>query len=278
MVDIQAMFHQVKVAEEHVDFLRFLWWPEGDLDLDLAEHYEHKSKNLCELDLDRYKLPLERALGLQWCIETETFKFKLKVKEQPHTKQGMLSVISSIYDPLRLVAPLLLPAKLLLQDLCRKKYNWDDLIPPSYQQKWNKWQTDLEKLADFKINRCIKPEDFGKISSAQMCHFSDASENGYGTVTYLRMQNIKNMVHVTFLFGKARVAPLKHVTIPHLELTAAVVAVQVDKMLQSELELPLKPSNFWTDSTSVLKYIKNEDKRFQTFVANRVERVALVPK
>lgn len=76
---------------------------------------EHKSQNLFELDLDRDKLPIERALGLQWCIETDTFKFQLKVKEQPHTKCRMLSVISSINDPLEFLAPLILPAKLVHQ-------------------------------------------------------------------------------------------------------------------------------------------------------------------
>lgn len=364
MADIQAMFHQVKVAEEHVNFLRFLWWPEGNLEQDLVEHRmtvhlfgavsspscacfalrktaednktsfpvevidtinrnfymddllkslpsgkdavsmvknliavcsrggfnltkwistsrevlqsipeAHKSKNLCELDLDRDKLPMERALGLQWCIETDTFKFKLKVKQQPHTKRGMLSVISSVYDPLGFLAPLILPAKLLLQELHRMKCDWDDPIPQTFQHKWNKWLTDLEKVADFKVNRCIKPKGFGRIVSAQLHHFSDASENGYGTATYLRMQNIEEMVHVAFLFGKARVTPLKPITIPRLELTAAVVAVRVDKMLQSELQLPLKKSNFWTDSTSVIKYINNEDRRFQTFVANRVSTI-----
>lgn len=168
---------------------------------------------------------------MQWCIETDTFEFKLKVKEQPPTKRSMLSVISSVYDPLGFLAPLILPAKLLLQELCRKKCDWDDLIPQAFQQKWNKWLTDLEKVAEFKVNRCIKPKRFGRIASAQLHHFSDASENGYGTATYLRMENMEKMVHVAFLFGKARVAPLKPVTIPRLELTAAVVAVRVDKML-----------------------------------------------
>ena len=87
------------------------------------------------------------------------------------------------------------------------------------------------------------------------------------------MENTEKVIHVAFLFGKARVAPLKPVTIPRLELTAAVVAVRVDKMLQAELQLPLRKSVFWTDSTSVLKYIKNEDRRFQTFVANRVTTI-----
>lgn len=64
-----------------------------------------------------------------------------------------------------------------------------------------------------------------------MHHFADACETGYGTVTYLRMQNTEKMVHVAFLFGKARVAPLKPITIPRLELTATIVAARVDKML-----------------------------------------------
>ncbi|XP_062415351.1 uncharacterized protein LOC134107519 [Pungitius pungitius] len=364
MADIKAMFHQVKVAEEHRDYLRFLWWPQGNLEQDLVEHRmtvhlfgavsspsvaclalrktaednqanfstevietvnrnfymddllkslpseadavtmaknltticdrggftltqwisnsrrvlqslpeDLRSKNLHELDLDRDKLPLDRALGLQWCIETDTFKFKLKVKEKPPTKRGMLSIISSVYDPLGFLAPLILPAKLLLQELCRTKCEWDDPIPPAFRQKWKKWLTDLEKVAYFKIPRCVKPEGFGRTVSAQLHHFADASENGYGTATYLRMQNMDGRVHVAFLFGKARVSPLKPVTIPRLELTAAVVAVRVDKMFRSELQLPLKKTCFWTDSTSVLKYIKNEDRRFQTFVANRVTTI-----
>ena len=79
---------------------------------------ELRSKTLHELDLDRDKLPVDRALGLQWCIETDSFKFKLKAKKKPSIKQRMLSIISAIYDPLGFLAPLVLPAKLLLQDLC----------------------------------------------------------------------------------------------------------------------------------------------------------------
>ena len=153
------------------------------------------------------------------------------------------------------------------------KCDWDDPIPPAVQTKWNKWLTDLVKVADFQAKRCVKPEGFGRIICAQLHHFSDASETDYSTATYLRMQNSKKMVHVAFLFGKARVAPLKPVTIPRLELTAAVVAVRVDKMLQTELQLPLEKACFWTDSTSVLKYIRNEDRRFQTFVANRIATI-----
>ncbi len=234
---------------------------------------EHRSKNFEDLDLDSDKLPVERALGLHWCIETDAFKFKFNIRDQLHTRRGMLSVIISVYDPLGVLAPFTIPAKIVLQDLCRLKCGWDDPIPQSSQQKWSKWQEDLKHVGNFEINRCAKPKDFGQVTSAQLHHFSDASEYAYSTVTYIRLQNDKNQVHTAFILGKSRVSPLKQVTIPRLELTAAVLTVKVDRMVRSELQLPLEKSQFWTDSTSVLKYIKNEDKRFQTFVVNRIATI-----
>lgn len=123
-------------------------------------------------------------------------------------------------------------------------------------------------MSEFQVERCIKPADFCLVT-AQLHHFSDASQVGYGTVSYLRFEN-GDKVHLAFLLGKARVAPLKQTTIPRLELTAAVLAVHIDQLLQKELHLKLETSVFWTDSTTVLKYISNETKRFHTFVANRV--------
>ncbi|XP_049918294.1 uncharacterized protein LOC126401218, partial [Epinephelus moara] len=187
--------------------------------------------------------------------------------------RGILSVVSSVYDPLGFLAPLTLPAKLILQDLCRRSNGWDDQIPSAPQQQWMKLLQDLEKVTTFSIHRCLKPPDFGQPTHGQLHHFSDASESGYGTVTYLRLQNNSNIIHVSFMLCKARVAPLKQVTIPRLELTAAVLAVRVDTMLRAELQLLLEKSCFWTDSTSVLKYIRNEDRRFQTFVANRISTI-----
>ena len=73
--------------------------------------------------------------------------------------------------------------------------------------------------------------------------------------------------------GKSRLTPIKSITIPRLELSAAVVSTRLDKISKKEISLPLDRSYFWTDSTCVLKYIHNEDTRFQTFVANRVAAI-----
>ncbi len=234
---------------------------------------EDRSKNLSKLNLDRDELPVERALGLQWCVQSDTFNFKTVCKARMPTRRGILSVISSVYDPLGYLAPLTLPVKFILQELCRTNHGWDDEIPKVLEQRWIEWITDLDQLSTFSVDRCLKPNDFGQPVSAQLHHFSDASGSGYGSVTYLRLLNSNNVVHVSFLLGKARVAPLKPVTIPRLELTAAVLAIRVDKMLREQLQLQLENSCFWTDSTSVLKYIRNENKRFRTFVANRVSEI-----
>ncbi|XP_030609336.1 uncharacterized protein LOC115796980 [Archocentrus centrarchus] len=159
---------------------------------------------------------------------------------------------------------------MMLQNLCRLNCSWDDDIPQVYQSQWAKWQEDLKKLGTFRVARCLKPKGFGQVVSARLHHFSDACENGYGTVSYLRLQDDSEQIHLSFILGKARVAPLKKVTIPRLELTAAVLAVRIDRLLKAELQLKLENSTFWTDSTPVLKYIQNETKRFHTFVANRI--------
>nr|XP_055065256.1 uncharacterized protein LOC129447515 [Misgurnus anguillicaudatus] len=231
---------------------------------------EHLSKSTKDLNLDKDNLPVERALGLHWCVESDAFVFKIAVSERPHTRRGVLSITSSIYDPLGFLAPLILPSRLLLQELCKRSIGWDDEMPQSFSRQWSEWLQDLHKLSMVKIDRCIKPKDFGEVKNAQLHHFSDASQCGYGTVSYLRLEDEYKNVKLSFMLGKSRVAPLKQITIPIMELTAAVLAVRIDKMLKKELQLDLDKSMFWTDSQTVLKYIANNAKRFHTFVANRV--------
>lgn len=205
-------------------------WISNSCTVLLSVTEERRANKMMELDLDADQFPTERALGLQWCTETDMFQFRTLVREQPQTRRGILSVVSSLYDPLGFLAPLSMPAKLLLQELCRRNVKWDEVIPPALSNQWSEWLQDLQKMDEFKVERCIKPRDFGVPVSAQLHHFSNASQVGYGTVSYLRLEKDDN-IQVAFLLGKARVAPLKQTTIPRLELTGAVLSVRVDKML-----------------------------------------------
>ena len=238
-----------------------------------------RAKEVKTLDLSKDDLPVERALCVVWCVETDTFGFKVDVKLKSPTRRGILSVVSSAYDPLGLAAPFVIPAKQLLQDLCRVNLEWDDPIPPEHKVRLERWMADLPKLPKFfgnlgrsaNVERCVKPAGFDLFSSSQMHHFPDASEIGFGSVSYLRLVNDQGDVHCSFLCAKSRVAPLKTLTIPRLELSAAVISVKQDKVLKRELEIPVSAQSvFWTDSTAGLRYVKNETRRYQTFVANQV--------
>ena len=223
------------------------------------------------LDFD---LPIiERALGVQWNVASDTFGFSITIKDRPATRRGLLSVISSVYDPLGFVAPFVLPAKILLQDLCKRKLDWDDPIPQEDLTRWQTWMNELPKLEHFGVERCFKPRDFGEVESCQLHLFSDASEGTYGAAAYLPMVNSNGDAHCSFVMGKSRLSPLKPVTIPRMELSATVLSTRLDRMIREEIEYTIDDSIFWTDSTCVLRYVENDEKRYETFVANRVSAI-----
>ena len=187
-----------------------------------------------------------------------------------NTRRGVLSVIYSMFDPLGFIAPYVMKAKLLLQLLCRRKCGWDDQLGEDEKNQWTRWREDLPKLAEVKVSRCFKPETFGEIKTRELHLFSDASRQGYSAVAYFRSVDASGRIHVAFVLGKARLAPLREISIPRLELTAAVVSVKLRAIVREEIDLPVQRVYFWTDSTSVLKCINNESKRFQTFESNRL--------
>jgi len=127
------------------------------------------------------------------------------------------------------------------------------------------------QFSQFSVERCVKPAGFDLNSSSQLHHFSDASEIGFRSLSCVRLVNDQGDVHCSFLCAKSRVAPWKTLTIPRLELSAVVISVKEDKVLKRKLEIPVSAQSvFWTDSTAVLRYVKNKTRRYQIFVANRV--------
>ena len=159
------------------------------------------------------------------------------------------------------------------QDLCLQGLGWDELIPETSKQKWEAWLRELPKLEQFQIPRCFKPQEFSDVKRCELHHFSDASNQGYGAASYLRQINAVGKVHCSLIMAKSRLAPLKAMSIPRMELSAAALATRLDRMIKQEVTLSIDQSTFWTDSTCVLRYVENKDKRFQTFVANRISAI-----
>ena len=216
---------------------------------------------------------VERALGVHWCIESDTLQFRIIMQDKPLSRRGILSTVSSVFDPLGLVSPFILVGKQILQELCRDGVAWDDEVPNKLRPKWEKWRTELPALERLRVARCHKPQNFDEVKNVELHHFSDACQNGYGQCSYIRLVDVKNLVHCSLVMGKSRVTPLKPVTIPRLELTAAVVSSKIICMLRKELEYAQMKEVFWTDSKTVLGYINNDARRFHVFVGNRVQEI-----
>lgn len=232
-----------------------------------------RAEDLKTLDLDKDVLPIERALGVQWCVESDSFNFRIVLNDRPATRRGMLSTVSSIFDPLGFLAPFVLEGKIILQQLCKEDAQWDDPVSEDIKERWHRWKTDTQALAGRAVNRCYKLSTFSQIVKEELHHFSDASTKGYRQCSYLRLIDEKGDIHCSLVMGKARVTPLKPITIPRLKLTAALVSTRVSDQLKKELHLDNATNTYWTDSKVVLGYVNNESRRFHIFVANRVQEI-----
>ena len=143
------------------------------------------------------------------------------------------------------VAPFTLLPKTILQELCKKKLGWDERIDAEELKRWKDCLADLPRLSEIVVSRCFKPSGFGDVVRVQLHHFSDASQGVYGTAYYLRLVDVHGNIHCSFIIRKSRLAPLRSITIPRLELSAAVMSVKMDHVLRRELDLPLVEGIFW---------------------------------
>lgn len=231
-------------------------------------------RSVQDIDLFSESLPEQRTLGLQWSMESDTFKFVNKIQDKPTTRRGILSVVSQLYDPLGFIAPYTLLGKNILQHINKAELGWDEEVRGDVANLWSKWLGQLSALGQISIPRCIKPKDFGEVVRRELHHFCDASDDGIGACSYVRQVNNKGQVHVAFLAGKSKVIPSKGLfTTPRLELMSAVIVTQLSKMLHEELDMTFDEEYYWSDSKIVLGWIANHTKRFNTFVHNRIRLV-----
>jgi len=216
-----------------------------------------------------------KALGVHWDVTCDELYYKVDiVLDRPVTKRNMLSVVASVYDPLGLVSPVVVSGRLILQDVVRLKVDWDEKVETEeILTKWKQWTSGLvSHIHRFRFSRCITPVEVGRFTM-ELHHFCDASNVAFGTCAYLRCVTDTGQVHTTLIASKSRVSPLKPMTIPRMELQAAVLAAKLDKQLRTEMRLEIKTSHFWSDSQIVLAYLRNQTSRFQVFVANRVNLI-----
>ena len=179
-----------------------------------------------KLDLDLENLRIERTLGIQWDVEKDAFLFKVHVPHSPSTKCGILSAVSSLYDPMGFVCPVILEAKKILQKLWKLNLGWDDEIPEDLQNQRHKWKYELSALSQVELPRCHLVH--GRVCDISLHPFSDASEDGYGMCAFLRFVYASETVRCSFLVGRSRSSPVRPISIPRLELQAATSSVKIN--------------------------------------------------
>lgn len=213
-----------------------------------------------------------KALGLYWHPRDDCFYFKLVINDTKltFTKRRILSETAKIFDPLGWLAPCTVKAKILTQQLWLLPIGWDDKVPANIDMEWHKFRNQLSECDKIKIPRWIQ---YSSRSQHTIMHgFADASEEAYAAVIYLCVE-IDNKIHVSFITAKTKVAPLKKITIPHLELSAAKLLADLMKKVQTALKIDNVLIRAWTDSMVVLGWLAAPPHKWQTFVANRVSQI-----
>ena len=184
--------------------------------------------------------------------------------ELVYTKRNILKISASFFDPLGLVCPVVLQAKLLFQELCELKVDWDEVIDGDVAKKWDRFLKDLKDCRSNCMPSFVLSYVREKIVSLEMHGFCDSSNVAYAAAVYVRVVTSVAMV-VNLLSAKSNVAPLKAVTIPRLELLACLLlsklVVSVRKAVEVEVKIGLLM--LWSDSEIVLYWIRGLRKEWK---------------
>ena len=220
-----------------------------------------------------------KTLGIEWNASKD--HFRLNVTEPPQiqniTKRGLVSDIAKTYDVLGWFSPSTIKVKILLQKLWEQKIDWDDLVPTHIRDAWLKWRSELHLLSKKHIPRCYYSKKTSQ-TVLELHGFSDASEAAYAAVVYLRFTDKHGKSQTSLVISKTKVAPLKRLTIPRLELCGAHLLSQLLHHVRQVLDIPLSRVYAWSDSTIVLNWLDGSPKRFKTYVGNRISTIIdLIP-
>ena len=229
------------------------------------------SKSIVSFDKDGGNI--QRTLGIHWNITDDNFFFSRKIIDSLPTKHGVLSVVSTIFDPISLLAFFILKARPLLQSMWRLRIGWDDKLSPLHAEYWEKWLYTL-----FNIKHVHIPKRHNNLNKDVVIYevhiFSDASKLAYGTVAYLKLEFTDGTSTLSFLMGKSQLAPVKTVSLLRVELNAAVAGVGIAQVIKKDMNLPLNTFKSWVDTTQCrIQYVTDKSHRFKLYVANRVAEI-----
>lgn len=214
-----------------------------------------------------------KILGLSWIVTNDQMSVNVHTANDSQsniTKRIVLKQIASAFDPLGLFSPVILRGKVFLQTLWNQNISWDEQLSSQNITQWNDIREDLQRLPSSTFPRYIGFSQEGKCKY-QLLAFCDASKYAYAASVYLH-QECESMRRVNLVFSKTRLAPNKDISIPRLELLAAVIGTRCLKFVEKEMKLDIPQKHMWLDSQCVLWWI-DSSKSLSTFVENRVREI-----
>ncbi|XP_058456723.1 uncharacterized protein LOC131434094 [Malaya genurostris] len=242
---------------------------------------EHDSTTAKSFGMDKSN-KVERVLGMTWLPKDDVFSYSIRLRDDLRsllsgevvpTKREAFSLVMSVFDPLGFVAALLIHGKVLLQDVWRSAIGWDDQIPTDIFPRWRLWVQLLRQLENVRIPRCYF-SGYGShaYNSLELHIFVDASELAYAAVAYFRIVD-DGAVRCSLVAAKTKVDPIKPLSIPRLELQAAVLGTRLMKTVISDHTIKITRKVLWSDSSTVLSWLRSDLRRRTQFVAFRVREI-----
>ena len=236
----------------------------------------------------------EHVLGLVWDRAKDVLRYNIRLNFSPK-KRGIftgpyverndilqsipqkirkrisLSKINSIYDPLGLITPFTIKAKIILKGLWKVGFGWDEDIGGPEREKLIQFLVSMFKLEDVDFNRCLKPGN--AIGNTVLVTFSDASNGAFGACSYLHWETKGGLFKAVLVASKSRVSPMKILSIVRLELCAAVIGIRLANLIKEEIRFEICQEIYIVDSQVVRSMIQKDSDGFKTFAAVRIGEI-----
>lgn len=215
-----------------------------------------------------------KTLGLKYDIIPDSFTFSSPTYNENEipTKRKVLSYIGKMFDPLGLVGPIIVTAKLFMQELWSAEIGWDSILPQTQLECWQKFRSGLDRMGELTVPRGISCKD---IKLVELVGYADASIKAFGCSLYLRIVDQSGAVRVNLLCSKSRLAPLKNKhTIPKLELNSALLLATLSARVYKTLNQRFPLAVFlYSDSKIVLAWLQSHKTIRDPYVCRRVKEI-----
>ena len=260
------LYEQLVELWEKVKMHARKWMSNSSLVLEHIPEKDHAEG----IKLDGSSLPHCKTLGVLWKAKYDCFGFDAvaSFNQDKVTKRTVISKLATIFDPLGFLSPYIIRGKIIMQKLWLEGCDWDEKLDNTFERNIREYFNELNFVCGIEVPRPLTKID--EIEHLSIHVFCDASVDAYAAVAYTRTQYVNGEVCVSFIASKSKVASLKAMSIPRLELLGATLGVELSEVINRVFNLPTSNLYFWSDSMNVLWWIRRQSRILKTFVANRV--------